>query len=253
MSVKVGRLWRKGEFKLLSQPAKLLYIYLATNPDLNTVGVFSPDLEVARIEVGMDEDTFQEACREVVKSRLVHAKKFGDVLYFIVPAHFDTIPKAESSIARIQKTLSDLPEGLIKFLAARGIDVDAKVKNFEKPTPSEVSKYAASKGYNVDGNEFCNFYEEQAERFGKKGIWVDSRGKQVRDWKAKCRKIWFKPENKITIKVIKGAPKGFENLSVEVDGRVFGPDGWKKGKPWSSILVVDIALKKEYERLKGSS
>ena len=38
---------------------------------------------------------------------------------------------------------------------------------------------------------------EQAAKFGKKGVWVDGRGKQVNDWKGKLRKVWFKDERKI--------------------------------------------------------
>jgi len=61
---------------------------------------------------------------------------------------------------------------------------------FIAPTPAEVEEYAKEKGYSIDGDKVCAFYED-----GDK--WVDSKGKQVKRWKQKVLAVWCKDENKI--------------------------------------------------------
>ena len=251
MSVKVGRLFKDSRFNRFPDKVKLLYIYLATSPDLNTVGVFSPNIEVAQIETGLSLSQFKMACIELIQNKFLYTKKFNDVVYFIIPAHFATIPKSEATVTRVNKTLKSLPEGLVGFLATVGISTSSKVRTFVKPTAEEVSEYAMSLGHLIDGQEFVKSYEEYSKNFGKTNIWVDSRGTQVRDWKAKLRKIWFKDDNKV--KTFADAPKGFESFYVNIGGQVITPDGWRNGKPFSKSLPVDIELKKQYEERKRNS
>lgn len=251
MSVKIGKLWKKSQFKNLDRLSKLLYIYLATHPDLNTVGVCSPDLEVTSIEIGCNIQELRTATKELVNSNFVHVKQMEGVIYFIVPQHFNTIPKSNSSVLKIKKDLEPLPKALVKFLEKKQIKVESKVREFKKPTPKEVAEYGLSKGYIVDGQKFVDFYEDSTRRYGVKNGWVDSRNKQVRDWKSKLRGVWFKDENKI--KSLPDAPKGFENFYAIHEGVPIFPDKWKNGKPFSKSLVIKKQLQEEYERRKKDS
>ena len=238
MAVKVSRLFKDIRFQKLPEITKLFYIYLVTNPNLNVVGVLSPNLEVACLELSCSMEDIRVSSRELIALKYIYIKDYEGTIYFIIPEHFNTIPKSESTISKVSKVISSLPRGLSQFLDEIGINVKAKVKEFIKPTAEEVTEYSLSLGYLIDGNAFISYYEEQAERYGKKGVWVDTRGTQVRDWKAKLRKIWC---------------KDFETFHILRDGKVITPDGWKRGKPFSKSLAIDIELKKEYDKRKGSS
>lgn len=247
MAVKVNKLFKDATFNKLSDKAKLLYIYLATHPDINIVGVLSPNIDVVKIESGVTDDKqFRECVKALMNIKKITVVKSDDVLYFVVPDHFNTIPKSEASVTKVNKTLQGLPDGLTAVLEQLGIHSSAKVRTFVKPTPDEVMEYALSKGHVINGEEFVSYYDSQTERFGKKGMWVNSYGKQVKDWRATLRKVWFKDEN--VIKTFNNAPKGFENFHIKKDGKLMFPDGWKDGKPFSKSFVTDIELKKEFNK-----
>jgi hypothetical protein len=248
MPVKISKLFKDSKFKDLSEQAKLLYIYSATNPDLNTVGVFSPIIDVVCIENGISLEELRKIVVELQNKSYLYVRSFGGTIYFIVPEHFNTIPKSEASITKVNKDLSSLPQDLVEFLESIGIKSSAKVRPFTKPNPEEITKYALSLGHLVDGKEFFDCYEEYSNKYNKKGTWVDSRGTQVRDWKAKLRKIWCKEENKI--KEVSGAPEGFETFHLIRDGKVITPDSWRKGLPFSKSIALDIELKKEFNKIK---
>jgi hypothetical protein len=247
MAVKISKLFGDTWFQAQSPITKLLYIYLISNPNLNTVGVLSPNLQVVGLETGFTLDELREATKVLVQKKYLYVEKFDDVVYFIIPSHFSSIPKSESSVMKVQKVLQSLPEGLVTFLKSVGITINSKVREFVKPTPEQVTEYCLSLGYVINGKDFVSYYEGQSDRYGKKGIWVDTRGTQVRDWKAKARRVWCKEENKL--KVFKDAPKGFETFFVLGDSdEVQQPDGWRNGKPFHKSIGIDIALKKEYGR-----
>lgn len=250
MSVNVAKLWKDPWFQKQGNPTKLLYIYLVTNPNLNMVGVLSINLTVACIEVGISKDTLRECTKVLVSKGLVYVKSYEDVVYFIIPEHFNSIPKSESTVSKVNKIFNSLPEDLTTFLGSIGISVNSKVREFKRPEPEEIRDYSLSLGHLISPDTFINYYEEQSKRYGKKGIWVDARGTEVRDWKAKLRKVWLKDENKI--KSFPDAPKGYESFHLLDNGVIITPDGWKNGKPWSKSLTTDIILKREYERRKTS-
>ena len=245
MAVNVAKLFRDAKFSGLHDKAKILYIYLATNPDLNTVGVFSPNIPVVQIETGLNEDELRQHTKKLIKLGKIYAKEFDGVVYFIVPDHFNTISKSEASVNRVNKTLKALPQGLVDFLDSIGINTSSKIRTFVKPTPEEVSQYALSLGYLINGKDFVDYYDGQAERYGKKH-WVDTRGKQVSDWKGKLRKVWFKEDRKL--QEVKGAPKGYEHFYIIKDGNIIQPESWRDGKPHHKLISYDIALKKEFEK-----
>jgi hypothetical protein len=250
MPVNIGKLWGDQKFQRMDMLDKLLYIYLSTNPNLNVVGVLSPSIDVMIAELGCSKDHLRFATKGLRSLGYIHVKKFRGIVYFIIPEHFNKVPKAESSITRVQRDLDKLPVGLVKYLENIGITAGAKINPFKKPNSEEVSKYALSKGHLINGEEFIEFYEGKAELFGKKNIWVDGRGKEVRDWKAKLRRVWFKDENKLT--EVKGAPKGYEYFYIMFEGKATLPDGWRNGKPYSKNIAVDFELKRQFNEKHGT-
>ena len=247
MPIKVGKLWKDVTFQSLSRLSKLLYLYLSTDPNINSVGVLTPNLSVVEIELGCTVEELRDSTKELVRSKHIFVKKFGGVIYFMVPEYFNTIPKATSSVLRVKKDLNKLPQGLVDYLLSKGISVEAKVNVFVKPSCEDISSYAFSRGYVVDGNKVIEFYEGNADSLGKSGVWIDGRGKEVRDWRAKLRRVWFKDENKL--KKQEDAPKGFEFFHLSFDGVVVYPDGWRRGEPYSKDFAIDMKLKEEFKRL----
>lgn len=241
---KLSRFWKKLDFNRLSKEAKLLFIYLFTNPDINYVGVLYPNINVVIAELGFSMNDLRNASKELRDSNFLSVIKHDGIVYFILPHYFNQIPKSQSSFERISKVLKLLPEPVVTFLNDLGINASVKVKKFIKPTAEEVTEYAISLGYNIDGNEFVDFYEESSKSHGKTTIWVDSRGKQVRDWKSKLRNVWLRDKEKMNIP--KGAPKGFETFHVVMKDKKFFPDYWKDGLPVSKNMSIDIMLKKKY-------
>lgn len=251
MAVNVSKLWSDNLFLRIANNSKLLYIYLATNPNIKTVGVVSLNLDLAQLQLGLSLKDIRHATSELVSCGYIKVKEFDGELYFIVPKHFNTVPKSDSAVARVNKELQSFPDGLVKVLDSMGINTSRKVVTFKEPTPEEVTDYALSQGYKVDPNTFISFYRDKAKAYGKEGTWVDGRGKQVKDWKAKLRVVWFKDENKL--KTVDGAPKGFEAFYIEFEGQQIFPEAWRDGKPYSKNMVINKALQREYEKRKAGS
>ena len=216
-----------------------------------TVGAISLNLELVKLQLGLSLEDIRNATTELVSSGYIKVGKFEGELYFIVPEHFNTVAKSDSSVLKIKKELRRLPQGLVKLLDSLNINTTRKVVTFEEPTTKEVMDYALELGYKVDAEEFIGFYRGKAEAYGKKGLWVDGRGKQVKDWRAKLRIIWCKDENKL--KTVDGSPKGFESFYIEFEGKSVFPESWKDGKPHSKNMVVNKALQKEYEKRRANS
>lgn len=51
-------------------------------------------------------------------------------------------------------------------------------QRFKKPTPKEVTDYARSIGFTLDGGQFCDFYESKGWKVGKT---------PMKDWRAAVR------------------------------------------------------------------
>ena len=251
MAVKISKLWSDNNFINLTRDSKLFYVYLITNPSILTVGVLSLNLSLMGVQLGMDIKDIREATKELRDSGYIRVDKYGDTVYFIVPAHFSTVPKSDSSVLKINKELQLLPEGLVRLLDSLGINTSRKVVRFKEPTSKEVMDYALELGYKVNADEFISFYRGKAEAYGKKGLWIDGRGKQVKDWRAKLRTVWCRDENKL--KTVDGAPKGFESFYIEFEGKSVFPEVWKDGRPYSKNMVVNKALNREYEKRKTDS
>ena len=58
-------------------------------------------------------------------------------------------------------------------------------RRFQKPTSQEVTEYSKSIGFDLDGEQFCDFYEARGWKIGKTGM---------KDWRAAVR-TWKKRRN----------------------------------------------------------
>lgn len=244
MAVNVSKLWGNNKFNNLTNNSKLFYIYLVTHPSINSVGVLSLNLTVVEAQLSMNIEEIRVSTKELISETYLYVKQFNKSVYFIVPAHFNTLAKSDSSILKITNDLDSLPDGLREFLYSININVKGKVRKFIKPSKKEVLDFAIQSGYNINADDFINYYQNEADKRGRSDVWINSRGKVVRDWKATLRNVWFKDENKL--KPCKGAPKGFEYFYIELKGNVIIPDGWRNGKPYSKDFLKNNKLVKEF-------
>lgn len=249
MSVSVGKLWNNAKFSSLTNNAKLLYLYLITTPDINYVGVVFQRPEHISSVLNITLDELRDASNELINVNLIFVKKYEGNIYFIIPSHFSTVGKSDIIVEKIKSNLKSLPQQLQEFLKSIGIEASKKRQKFNKPSPEEVEKYSISIGHFIDGETFCNFYENNPlsdDRF-----WYDGRGKIVSDWRAKLRIVWAKDSNKINLP--KNAPKGFEHFYIKKDDEPFFPDYWKNGLPYSKDFLINKQLQQEYEKRKTNS
>lgn len=249
MAVKISSLWNKAEFITLTTKAKLLYIYLTNNTSINNVGVFSLDPEISAKTLNMELEEFKVATIELRNLEMIYVKKFGDIIYYVVPSHFSTVAKSEANLNKIRSELKSLPKGLVDYLASIGITTSAKQITFDKPTIEDIRKFSLSKGYNIDAKVFYDYYENASNNRGIKDYWVDSRGARIKNWQMKLQQVWFKDDRKF--EVPKDAPEGFELFSVEVNGTAVYPDYWKDGRPMSKDFVTKRELNKEFDKIKN--
>lgn len=251
MAVKIGKLFNDTKFTSLSMHSKLLYTYLSQSPNINTVGVLSLDIQVVCIQIGITVDKLREAMLELVKKDYILCENIDGVVYFVVLDHFHTLPSSDAIIRKSTQELLPLPKKLVQKLHKFNIKPAAKLKEFKEPTIDEVNNYALSQGYNINGKDVVEFYQREAAKRGKKGVWVDSRGKIVRDWRRKIKQVWCKDERKM--QPVKDAPKGFEYFHIVVDDKMVFPDYFKNGKPFSKNIAINKQLNRAYEERKGNS
>lgn len=245
MAVKIKTLWGSDKFNKLKSNAKLLYLYLLTNPQLNKLGVITLNKTKFCTDLSFYIEDLRDATERLVTHKYIEVKKFDDRVYFIVKRIFSPNIKSQAVILELQDILSEYPDELVRYLESIGIVLERRITIFKVPTVEEVAEYSMSLGYNVNAKYFIEYYNNSSlDR--KDGKWQDGRGKIIHDWKAKLRRVWCKDENKI--KSIKGAPKGYETFHIIVDGKVIYPDSWKGGKPFSKSLAIDIKLKEAYDK-----
>lgn len=71
-------------------------------------------------------------------------------------------------------------------------------KRFIRPTPQEVEEYAHSIDYNIDGEQFCDFYTSKGWTVGRSAM---------KDWRA-CVRTWkrmdMKRHGQTTTKKVQG-------------------------------------------------
>ncbi len=246
MAINIGRLWRDSSFYKLDIRSKLLYVYLSTSPNINSLGLLNLNIKVSEIETGLSDNDFRSACKELISKGyiIVYGSKKG--AYFFVKGHFGTLPRSVSVSKRANKDILSIPNTVLDKMVVDGVLPDIEQhSDFTAPDSKEVEEYSISQGYLVNGKDFVDFYEGNAKRLGKSKGWYDGRGKEVRDWKAKLRKVWFRNADKIPEH--RDAPKGFEHyVTWDDNGNIIFPKGWRKGLPYGDNMYEDKLLIKGF-------
>ncbi len=254
MGVKVSKLWSNNKFNSLTKNSKLLYLYLCTSPQVSFLGVLIPNTKVLCLELNIDISELRESSKQLIEKRYIYVGKHEDSIYFIVLDHFKTLPKSDTTILRMNREIKSYPQSFIKILNNLGIEPNKKIVQFSKPTAEDVTKYASSQGYSIDGNTFVQYYNSVSEKYKKHekdDAWFDNRGKRVIDWKGKLRRVWCKDENKI--EAMKDAPKGYEYFYVMINGNRVKPDGWRDGIPYSKNFITNKKIVEAYEHTRNGS
>ena len=241
--IKVGKLWGGTLFQGLSPSEKLLYLYLASKPQINILGLLQLVPEVASIETGMTLDKVRKATLTLVnKDKILAFKDTRGLVWFLIKDHYKSIAKSPTHANRVHEAIGNTPSDILsKMRDLKLLEEPSARKHdsgFVAPTSADVSKYAMSLGYKIDGAEFVNYYEHRD--------WKDSNKKRVKDWKAKVRSVWLRNAEKL--EACEGAPRGMEYYYLEHEGEMIFPDRWKDGKPWSKDFLSNRLLKDNFIR-----
>lgn len=251
MAISVTRIWRAGTFQQLSHNAKLCYIYLITSPGVNSLGLLNTTPESIGFDLKLDDQELRAAVRELIP-KLIETFVVEGQVYFYIHGHFSTLARSITVSKKAKKEFKELPEAVVEEMERRHLIPDIEQHTeFKPPSVEEIEQYGVSQGHLLDGKFITQFYEGKAKLFRKSTGWYDSRGKEIRDWKAKIRNVWCKDENKI--EECKEAPKGFSHFIVkDVGGRLVAPKSWRDGLPYSNNGIADdMLLQKEYKKRKG--
>ena len=199
--VKVGKLWGDAKFASMSPFSKLLYCYLISQPSITTLGFLVLDLDRVKLDLKIeDDDQIDESLSELAFNYYIDFYFENEsIISLLVLGHFKSLPKSKSNI---RKAIDEgkLSEGDRRDMLLQHFNSsDFKDStSFTPPTAQEVSDYALSIGFLVDGKAFVEYYGDND--------WYDKNNKKVRNWKAKCRKVWCKDERRL--ESIDGAPEG---------------------------------------------
>lgn len=159
---------------------------------------------------------------------------------FVIKEHFLSLSKSKLNIRKaVEEGRSSIwREDLLKIYTK---DDFVPPTGFTPPTPKQVTDYALSLGYVVNGKEFVDYYGSND--------WYNKNNKKVRSWKLTLEKVWCREENKLTL--VTDAPEGYEYFHITTDkGERISPEGWKKGKPTHSNFLYAEALKNSYNEKK---
>jgi len=243
MAIKISKLWNDWVFKDLTKESKLLYIYLATSPEINSLGLRCLGAKEIGEDLGYDLKTVRETTRELISKDLIKVYRTGTHVWFFVMGHYLSLPKTQNIKIRVTTEATKIPKELIEDLKSDGLFPDfEETFKFVPPTKEEVASYCISKGFRINVEEYLKYYTERD--------WKDSRNKYVKDWKGKLRKVWFR--NAEQIPKCDDAPKGYEHLFIEVDGNIITPDHWSNGKPVSKKgFIQNERLQQEYLKQKS--
>ena len=227
--VKLGKLWGDAKFASLSPLSKLIYSYLTTQPNITTLGVLVLDLNRVVLDLKLSMNEVQGNLRSI-KDHGYIGFFYSDhyVVTIIVLDHYKSLAKSKANMRK------GLDEGQSSKGKIREILLDIFTKEdfqgdeFVPPTPKEVSGYAMTLGFTVNGRQFVEYYGNND--------WYNKNDKKVRNWKATVRNVWCRDTNKL--EKVEGAPKGFEYFFVEIEeGNRIYPQSWKNDLPSHSNYI----------------
>lgn len=243
MAIQISTLWNQVKFKKLSAKAKYLYIHLATNPNIDYTGVVAGHAEdIARV-MGVELIELREASTELIKEKMLYIVSDDDGVYFIIPKHFSTIGKSDSTIEKVKSLMKTQPEVVAEKLVEIGIRANEMIKVFVKPTAEEIESFAISKGHIVNGQTIIDYYESMPK--SNKDHWYDRNHARIMNWQAKLSNVWFKKSN--MIQRFDNPPKGLEGFYIKDGESVLFPEYWGGGIPRSKSLTIDVKMKKEFK------
>ncbi len=216
------RFWDDTFISELSPNEKLLFLYLITNPLTNLLGIYEITMKRICFDTGLKTDIIQKGFE-----RFGRVKKVFFVDNFIILPNWLKNQRLNTNMKiAVNKEFKSLPdklkinilgndsEGLLNGSEGFGM-VRERLGKYEIEIESEIeSEIEEGKGNKKRFipptlNEWINYFEEKgykknvAERSWEAynvADWFDSTGKKVKNWKQKAINVWFKDENKISIK-----------------------------------------------------
>lgn len=242
------KLWGIGKFGELSSCGKYLLMYFGHHPNISIVGVIvTKGIEQMLEHTGLSQEEFRVTVKELIDNKLLYIEKYEGKLYFIIPRHFSSVPKNETTVLKFQRFMDDLPSKIKDKLDDLNIKLKGRMKEFVKPNVDELELFIMQEGYDVDATQVIRHYEHIADKYGRKGEWINVKGKPVKDWKATLRKVWFKDERKLSPQ--KNAPKGYEFFHIKKDNEIYYPM-WKNDEPKHKDFLLNRLMKEKYDRLQ---
>lgn len=195
--------WADPWFRKLPPKIKLFWFYVTENCD--PAGVWKVDLELASFMIGQsykETEIFQGLGNRIERvgqgSDYWLIPQFCRFQYGITEFRDDFNPhkpilnslRKHNIVSRVSQGLADPSNGRV-LDKDKDMDMDkeslkdggvgeGKKKRFQKPTPDEVSQYAKSISFILDGRKFVDYYESKGWLVGKS---------PMKDWKA-CVRTW---------------------------------------------------------------
>jgi hypothetical protein len=235
MAVKISKLWGDARFSSLSPEAKLLYIYLCTQPSISTLGVVYTHTNFLKKLTG---DQIELGTLQIMKYLCFKFNSKSDIITILIKDHYKSIAKSKANLRKARNEYNNAYSELRELLDKHFDPSDFQDPEFTPPTPEQVTEEALKYGHFVNGQTFCDWYAQNN--------WYDKNDKRVRNWKSKLKRVWCKEDNKL--QECKDAPKGFEFFYVELDNgdRVF-PERWKDGVPMHKDFNIKQKLIQKYK------
>lgn len=193
--------WSDSELINISLGAHLLWIGSWNFSD--DEGVFESDPLLIKAQVfprrtDVRIEQISQWLDQLVKARYIVPFEYQNRGYYITRT-FKTHQKIDrphpSKIpSKILKTITGYSTKVRRLIdASKGEDSKGKDRivsdPFVPPSLEDVRGYFKSNGYGEDAGENAYLYYHERD-------WKDKNKKKVKDWRAKMRNVWFKPENK---------------------------------------------------------
>ena len=184
--------WADPWFRKLSDKHKLFWQYILDN--CNSAGIWNADLETAAYYIGheIDLEDIKSAFNgriEVLNEQYWWLPKFPIFQYgrlsdgckphrpvIDLLKRFGLWERVSKGFQKSIETLQDKDKEKEKETLEGG--VGEGTKRFKKPAPQEVTEYAASIKFRLDGERFIDHYESNGWMVGKS---------KMKDWKAAIR------------------------------------------------------------------
>ncbi|MCM8804222.1 MAG: hypothetical protein NC833_03090 [Candidatus Omnitrophica bacterium] len=83
------KIWSDTKFKKLSKEAKLLFLYLGWNPNINLLGIYEPDWEVTKVQTKLGD--IKIPLTELINEKMIFYDEEHNLIF--VKNHFKYQPK----------------------------------------------------------------------------------------------------------------------------------------------------------------